>query len=78
VMDLAGQIIKKIYPSLLSFQFTKFILAKDLYVYKQRKLKWKSTIEEKNGVKVFKNHKEPLYGEIEFELEEVFKHRQRE
>ena len=31
---------------------------------------WKGTIEEKDGVKVIKNPNEPLYGEIEFELEE--------
>lgn len=37
----------------------------------RQETKWKGTIEEKNGVKVIKNHKEPLYGEIEFELEEV-------
>lgn len=32
--------------------------------------KWKGEIEEENGVKVFKNPEEPLYGEIVFELEE--------
>jgi len=32
--------------------------------------KWKGIIEIENGVKVIKNPKEPLYGEIKFELEE--------
>jgi hypothetical protein len=32
--------------------------------------KWKGTIEEEDGIKVIKNPKEPLYGEITFELEE--------
>lgn len=31
---------------------------------------WKGTIEEEDGIKVIKNHSEPLYGEIEFVLEE--------
>jgi hypothetical protein len=31
---------------------------------------WKGSIEEEEGVKVIKNPNEPLYGEIEFELEE--------
>ena len=34
-----------------------------------QKTKWKGTIEEKDGVKVIKNPKTPLYGEIELELE---------
>jgi len=34
-----------------------------------QKAKWKGTIEEKDGVKVIKNPKTPLYGEIELELE---------
>jgi hypothetical protein len=31
---------------------------------------WKGTIEEEDGVKVIKNPREPLYGEITFDLEE--------
>lgn len=34
-----------------------------------QKTKWKGTIEEKDGVKVTKNPKMPLYGEIDLELE---------
>jgi len=35
-----------------------------------QKAEWKGKIEYENGVKVVQNLKEPLYGEIEFELEE--------
>jgi len=35
-----------------------------------QKAEWKGKIEYKNGVKVIKNPAEPLYGEIEFDLEE--------
>ena len=35
-----------------------------------QKAKWKGKIEIEDGVKVIKNPKEPLYGEIVFELEE--------
>ena len=35
-----------------------------------QKPQWKGKIEEENGVKVIKNPKDPLFGEIEFELEE--------
>ena len=35
-----------------------------------QKPQWKGKIEEENGVKVIKNPKEPLYGEITVELEE--------
>ena len=38
--------------------------------YRNQPPQWKGTIEEENGVKVIKNPNEPLYGEIEFELEE--------
>jgi len=38
--------------------------------YGQHHSQWKGKIEEENGVKVIKNPKEPLYGEIAFELEE--------
>ncbi len=34
-----------------------------------QKSRWKGTIEQEDGVKVIKNPEEPLYGEIEFELE---------
>jgi len=36
----------------------------------QQKAEWQGTIEEVDGVMVVKNPNEPLYGEIEFELEE--------
>lgn len=36
----------------------------------EQKPEWKSKIERENGVKVIKNPKVPLYGEIKFELEE--------
>jgi len=36
----------------------------------KQKTEWKGAIEEENGVTVIKNQKEPLYGEIKFELEE--------
>ena len=34
-----------------------------------QKAKWEGTIEEKDGIKVIKNPKMPLYGEIDLELE---------
>jgi hypothetical protein len=36
----------------------------------QKNTKWKGTIEEEDGVKVVKNPDEPLYGEIQLDLEE--------
>ena len=36
----------------------------------KQKAEWKGTIEEVNGIKVVTNPKEPLYGEVEFELQE--------
>jgi hypothetical protein len=41
-----------------------------LISYGDQKAKWKGKIEIENGVKVIKNPKDPLYGEIELELEE--------
>jgi hypothetical protein len=38
VMDLMGQIIKRIYPRLPSFKYTKSLLAKDLYAFDQGKM----------------------------------------
>jgi len=35
-----------------------------------QKAEWKGKIEEENGIKVIKNPRDPLYGEIKFELEE--------
>ena len=35
-----------------------------------QKAEWKGKIETEDGVKVIKNPPEPLYGEIDFELEE--------
>ena len=40
------------------------------YTFGQQKAQWKGTVEYEDGVKVIKNPKEPLYGEIEFDLEE--------
>jgi len=44
-----------------------FIIAISL---SQQKAEWKGKIEEEKGIKVIKNPREPLYGEIKFELEE--------
>ena len=41
-----------------------------LVSYGRQKTEWKGKIEHENEVKVIKNPKEPLYGEITFELEE--------
>jgi hypothetical protein len=41
-----------------------------VYAIENQNPQWKGTIEEEAGVKVIKNPNEPLYGEIEFELEE--------
>ena len=41
-----------------------------LVSYGRQKTEWKGKIEYENGVKVIKNPKEPLYGEITYELEE--------
>ena len=38
VMDPTGQIIKRIYPRLPSFKYTKSLLTKDLYAFDQGKL----------------------------------------
>jgi hypothetical protein len=38
--------------------------------YGQKKLEWKGKVKIEEGVKVIINPKEPLFGEIEFELEE--------
>lgn len=35
-----------------------------------QKVEWKGKIENKNGITIIKNPREPLYGEIKFELEE--------
>lgn len=48
-----------------------FLLAFNILVsFSGQKAEWKGKIEEENGIKVIKNPREPLYGEIEFELEE--------
>lgn len=41
-----------------------------LALFSEQKAEWKGKIEVENGIKVIKNPKEPLYGEIKFELEE--------
>jgi len=41
-----------------------------LVSFGQQKAEWKGKIEEENGIKVIKNPRDPLYGEIKFELEE--------
>ena len=40
------------------------------FSYENQKAEWKGKIEKENGVKVIKNPREPMYGEIKFELEE--------
>lgn len=40
-----------------------------IYATGEQKAQWKGKIEYENGVKLIKNPKELLYGEIEFELE---------
>lgn len=46
--------------------FTLLVLGFSIH----QKPQWKGTITRENGVKVIKNPKEPIYGEITFELEE--------
>jgi hypothetical protein len=41
-----------------------------VYAKENQNPQWKGTIEEEDGVKVIKNPKEPLYGELVFDLEE--------
>lgn len=41
-----------------------------LVSFSGQKAEWKGKIEEEKGIKIIKNPREPLYGEIEFELEE--------
>ena len=41
-----------------------------LVSFGEQKAEWKGKVEYENGVKVIKNPREPLYGEITFELEE--------
>ena len=41
-----------------------------LVSFGEQKAEWKGKIEKENGIKVIKNPREPLYDEIEFELEE--------
>jgi hypothetical protein len=41
-----------------------------IYAAAYENLQWKGKIEYKDGVKVIKNSKEPIYGEITLELEE--------
>lgn len=41
-----------------------------LVSFDEQKAEWKGTIEKVDGIKVIKNPKEPLYGEITYELEE--------
>jgi len=62
---IAGGIMKK-----HSFIFIIFVCIFLSSSYSQQKAEWKGTVEEMDGVKVIKNPQEPLFGEIEFELEE--------
>jgi hypothetical protein len=54
------------------FFFTIILLSPPIlfFDFGQQKAHWKGKIEYEDGVKVIKNPNEPLYGEIEFELEE--------
>jgi hypothetical protein len=49
---------------------TFFSLPILFFGFEQQKTHWKGIIEYEDGVKVIRNPNEPLYGEIEFELEE--------
>ena len=41
-----------------------------LLSFGRQETEWKGNVEKEDGVKVIKNPREPLYGEIKFELEE--------
>jgi hypothetical protein len=47
-----------------------FILSVFAFAEAGQKTEWKGKIETENGIKIIKNPKEPLYGEIVFDLEE--------
>jgi hypothetical protein len=56
---------------ILILSFVLLVSASIIFAsYGEQNPQWKGTIEEEDGVKVIKNPNEPLYGEIEFELEE--------
>jgi hypothetical protein len=57
-----------------TIKFLSLVLLLSVFImlvsYGNQKDEWKGTIEKENGVTIIKNPREPLYGEIEFELEE--------
>jgi hypothetical protein len=53
--------------ALIILLFSSFIMFAS---FGGQKVEWKGTIEKEDGIKVIKNPREPLYGEIKFELEE--------
>lgn len=55
---------------LFSFILFIFILSTEARLQKEQKVEWKGEITNENGVKVVKNPREPLYGELVFDLEE--------
>lgn len=57
VMDLAGQIIKRIYPRLPSFKYTKSLLTKDLYAFDQGKL---YQLVQNKSTKLWELHIDPI------------------
>ncbi len=62
VMDLTGQIIKRIYPRLPSFKYTKSLLAKDLYAFHRGKL---YQLIQNKTTKLWELHIDPIdYGRI--------------
>ena len=54
-----------------SFLMTFCFLVSLVFLGANQNQQWKGTVSEVNGIKVVNNPKEPLYGEIEFELQEV-------
>lgn len=57
---------KTMFVSIILF----FLFSIMLVSYGYQKVGWRGKIEKENGIKVIKNLREPLYGEIKFELEE--------
>ena len=55
-------------------KFASIVIFLSVYImfvsYGNKKVEWKGKIEKEKGITVIKNPREPLYGEIKFELEE--------
>jgi len=60
--------MKNKYSVILAVCFFSFLVF--LFADQGQNPQWKGTIEEEDGIKIIKNPKEPLFGEITFELEE--------